>query len=461
MVDTSAAPIYLATPGTSDHYVGNWIVGRLGSTPADPLTIEPASGLHSAPILDGNNGSATGCATSSCSGSILNVESPGYLTLDGLTIENAHSPGDGGGIDNGDETSGANISILDSTFSNNEAMTGGAIDNAEAGSGTVRVSSSTFSGNSATQGGAIENALFSNGTLTVSDSTFANNHATVGGAIDDGEIAGTGPANVVDTTFSGNSAAEGADIDLADFSGESSGTVRVAGDLFADGCFNDAALNPGGVWTDGGYNVGKIRCFDGASTDIPDASLGAQLDALAYRGGRTETILPLSGNPGIGLVPDHTNVAHDGGEITLCPMTDQTGHSGQPGTACNVGSVGQYPSTINCAAVSGSAGGTITFEACSPPPSSGFSATIPGSELLGSGGSLTWTVSPARTTTVSVTSPSPGQGACAVTDSEFDVVGVVTSSTTLTTPADTEVSVRLCESPSSAVSLVPGTNAAL
>jgi hypothetical protein len=55
--------IELATPGTT-HYLGNWTVNTLNTSATAP-------GLSSQPVLDGNNGSATGCSTTACDGPVL------------------------------------------------------------------------------------------------------------------------------------------------------------------------------------------------------------------------------------------------------------------------------------------------------------------------------------------------------------------------------------------------------
>ncbi|HEY4928689.1 MAG TPA: hypothetical protein VIH95_06020, partial [Acidimicrobiales bacterium] len=63
--------IDLATAGASAHYVGNWTTDLNRTTSAGPLTIQPAPGLTSVPVLDGNNGLSTNCTTGSCTDAIL------------------------------------------------------------------------------------------------------------------------------------------------------------------------------------------------------------------------------------------------------------------------------------------------------------------------------------------------------------------------------------------------------
>ena len=72
--------------------------------------------------------------------------------------------------------------IYKSTFTNNKAQYGGAIDIC---AGTIKITNSKFINNSAdVEGGAIDiNALNGNPKVTISGSKFINNSAPLGGAI--------------------------------------------------------------------------------------------------------------------------------------------------------------------------------------------------------------------------------------------------------------------------------------
>ncbi len=257
--------VYLATPGgtgTSEaDYTGNWTVNTTGTSATMPLTLEPAPGV-AGPILNGNDGSATGCTTSSCDGAILTIGDV-FIDIDGITIENGNNDttGDGGAIENAaggavtianstltgnaaDTEGGAvgngdadgntgTLTVTASTFSDNTTQIGGAIDNGQlGGDGTVSIAGSTFSDNAAAAGGAISNAFEGNGTLSVGTSTFSGNTGSVvGGAIANAIMGGTGTVSITASTFSGNNTTrDGGAVDNGDFAGK--GTLTVTASTF-------------------------------------------------------------------------------------------------------------------------------------------------------------------------------------------------------------------------------------
>ena len=127
----------------------------------------------------------------------LNANVP--LTLNGMTVANGHNEPNGGGVFVG---SGAQLTILDSTFNHNSATfpaaggLGGGVDN----HGTLTISNSTFSNNSADgAGGALINSA---GTMTITNSTFSDNSSGYGGALR--TLAGT--ITITNSSFSGNTA---------------------------------------------------------------------------------------------------------------------------------------------------------------------------------------------------------------------------------------------------------------
>lgn len=197
--------VALAVAGTtsaSTFYVGNFRVNPSGTSVVQPLTIEPAAGVHG-PIVDGNKGSATNCPTPACDRAVLTIGNA-YVTVEGVTIQDGNNTlngGQGGGIDNSDN---GTLVVENCVFLNDGAGlngSGAAIDNADQSNGTADVFSSTFSGNSADMGGAI--ASGTNGVLSVSASTFSDNSAVYGGAIFNNGLIG-----VANSTFSGNAAAD-------------------------------------------------------------------------------------------------------------------------------------------------------------------------------------------------------------------------------------------------------------
>lgn len=382
--------ILLATSGSDAHYVGNWKLAIPGAD-SDPITIEPAPGATN-PTLDGNGGQSSGCGTASCGRSILTVYQSIAATIAGVTFTNGDSAsgggailnvngqlavandtftnnvagpftsggaiennggllfvsgddfasdsapqGNGGAIDNGAIVFGA-IAVDGSTFTDNSVGpdgVGGAISNGVAGgSGLLEVQGSTFDDNSTAgsgYGGAIANGdLQGSGTADVSTSTFTENSATVGGAVSNGDDVGSGQLSVVASTFATDDADTGSEISNGN---DGSGTVTVAADVFAGSCAKVI-----GDWVDEGYNVSvDSTCVKGGPSD---ASLtGAQVGAPADNGGPTQTMLLLSGNPGIGLVPNGTEIAVPGGTESLCPTIDQRNIISPAGDACDAGAV--------------------------------------------------------------------------------------------------------------------------
>ena len=268
---TSGETVELETPGTSGDYDGNW---ALTST---AVTIEPATGVSN-PILSGS-----GVSNDSA---VLTLDDV-TLSLNDVTIEDAHNtaPGpDGPSLGGAIDTYGGGVTISGSTFLDNEAAYGGAINNADGdwglGSlGTVTVTDSTFTGNVATagDGGAIDSSGGGGaGTLSVTGSTFQDNQAVAvvspppfsaitgnGGAIDNSDESGsTGTLKVTTSTFTQNVAANGGGaIDNSDNGG--SGTASSPGVTFS--YFYENSAGDGGA-IDSGDNGGTGSLNVGSST---------------------------------------------------------------------------------------------------------------------------------------------------------------------------------------------------
>jgi predicted outer membrane repeat protein len=446
--------VALATPGADTHYIGNWVVATAGTSAAKPVTIEPAPGMV-APELDGNEGKDSGCSTSACDGPVLTVRPGVNVDIEDLAFANAdnkatghggaidnhggtmlirassfedNSATEGGAIDNAD-CSDATATITGSTFqSNTSGNVGGAIDNGDGGSaicqrahGTLTVRSSSFSGNKAvSNGGAIDSGDGCEGRLFVYGSDFSDNtaggegYSSFGGAVDSAGDAGRGSLTVSATSFNANTAyGYGGAIEVALNSnatvGDSTffanavygngGALDNQGELNlsestlagneayvdADGSGQDgmggavsngrrlvvqsstfslneaASLGPDlesgapvdqgppsrsvwlaadimngpcsivAAWTDAGYNIAPPSCLKGAAGDVAPPDLARLLGPLAANGGPTDTVLPLQGNPAIGVIPSGTITNLDGTKVTLCPTTDQRGQASSPG----------------------------------------------------------------------------------------------------------------------------------
>ena len=107
--------------------------------------------------------------------------------------------------------------------------------------------------------------------------------------------------------------------------------------------FNDGCDQAGGVWQDEGYNVGSDgTCLAGGTGDVENgSSLSAVLGPLNDNGGPTATILPLAGNPALGVIPNPTSVTLNGTPTPLCPTSDERAVANVTNAPCNAGAV-QY-----------------------------------------------------------------------------------------------------------------------
>lgn len=190
---------------------------------------------------------------------IFQVDTPGKLTLNGLTVSNGYSQYErGGGVSNY-----GILTVNNSTISNNFGAYGGGVSN-EA-NGILVVKDSNFTGNRTDNAGggvyiegnsnaSIDSSTFSRnisglgsvsnkGTLNITNSTFAENETTIGLAQGGGLFNYEGgTANIMGSTFSGNIAqnigggiynARGStvSVDNSKFFGNNSG---IAGGLYND-----------------------------------------------------------------------------------------------------------------------------------------------------------------------------------------------------------------------------------
>ena len=267
--------VALATPGRDGHYVGNWVIGRTGTTAS--LTIKPAAGV-TRPVLDGNKGQAVGCGTKICNGPVLTVAARVHLDLDDLTIRNGDNTtnGLGGAIQN---IHGGTVTVSRCTFSDNYSnVSGGAIDNAEvSGPGTLIVLASAFVGNYAVNadGGAIANAdVGGKGSVTVSGSDFSGNSAINGngGAIDSGDTRGTGVLSVSASSFVGNIAGRAGAIDNGD---NGTGTLTVRDSTFSD---NVAVLDDAGAIDNADWGTGTLSVTGSTFTSNKTIGDGGAID---------------------------------------------------------------------------------------------------------------------------------------------------------------------------------------
>ena len=117
------------------------------------------------------------------------------------------------------------------------------------------------------------------------------------------------------------------------------------------------------------------------------------------------------------------------------------------------------PPSLTCAKVSGKVSTNIAISSCTPFSEFNKKATAAGS-ILTTGGTFTWFKS-GQTTSVSLTSTSPGRGACSKYRTEYDISGSVTGGTSTYVNLNDPVALRVCQSRGGGVSLVLGTTASL
>jgi fibronectin-binding autotransporter adhesin len=287
-------------------------------------------------------------------------------TISALTIQHGNA-GSGGGIDN---TSGATLTVTNSTFaantvigSNLTAAGGGGIFNR----GTLTVVNSTFSANAANSGfggggGGIYNV--GGGTLTVTDSTFSDNAANGGSATVGGGIANFGTATLTNVLVA------------ASTGGDLAGNFTGTNNLIDDG---SGTLTGAGNHTNTPALLGTLGSYGGATQTIPLLPDSPAIDAGTSGGGvpaADQRAKPRVGPPDIGAFESQ------GFTLTL------TGGDNQSAV---VGTAFAQPLGLAVAAVNPVepvAGGMVTFI----PPATGPSATLAGSPAtIGAGGAASAT----------------------------------------------------------------------
>ena len=241
------------------------------------------------------------------------LESSGELTLDDVSVEGAYSeyPAGGAALDVEPGSGSSAVSVLDSTFANDQSTgSGGAID----------VEAPLINGQPVS-------------TLQIADSTFSGDIAGIGGGALHSLNAGVGLFN---TTIAGNTDPA---VDVQHAPLTLGNTLIAANGASGDGypeCEAQAV-------DDDGHNLlgrpgieGCASVTNGANGDqvgTDAAPINPLLGALAKNGGQTPTRALLAGSPAI-----------SGGSAAIClasPVSglDQRGKSRNPGSrgACDIG----------------------------------------------------------------------------------------------------------------------------
>ncbi|MCI0743108.1 MAG: Ig-like domain-containing protein [Gemmataceae bacterium] len=242
------------------------------------------------------------------------IDNNGFLTIDNSRFENNFASNGGGALYAGG--SPAQVTIRNSTFTDNRARGGGAIENHE----PMTIDNSTFArnegrvGTSSGQGGAIDNN--GGGNLTLTNCTFSDNISVFGGAISNFET-----LTVRASTIAGNDASRGGGIYSS-----SLGTVSIENSIVALNTHVNGGPDIDGVVSSQGHNlIGNTADASGlVASDL--LNVDPQLGALANNGGPTQTRALLTGSPAI-------NAAN----TATAPASDQRGVSRPQGPAADIG----------------------------------------------------------------------------------------------------------------------------
>jgi hypothetical protein len=277
------------------------IVRGTGSNSNGPLfsiggTIVTISGLT---ITNGDGGVTT--------------DGPVTLTISNSTITKNDAEGSGapaGGIWNG-----SNLTIIDSTISDNTYSPPpnceGVYEPGVAGifnSGTLAITNSTLSGNNSTDVCGY-GAVLSEGPLTVTGSTVADNGGTLG--------------------VTGGIAVEPNSYDQFP-------PNDIAASIVADNSEGDCIEFAGATITDEGYNIDSDgTCgLSAAKHSISDSTvIDGTLGPLRDNGGPTKTILPFTFSPADLQIPGGTIL----NGVRVCPRLDQRGDANS--SKCTIGAV--------------------------------------------------------------------------------------------------------------------------
>lgn len=307
----------------------------LSTLPAvtDTLTIDGAGAI----TLSGNN-----------LVQVFSINGSGNLTLQAVAVTQGKGSGGGGAANSG------TLSIVNSTFSNNQANTpfsagGGGVFN----SGTLNIINSTFTGNSGFQGGCVTNI----GTVTVTNSTFSNNTASAlggGGCIRSFSSFSSSPVvTVVNSTFSGNGSGSSDTISKG-----SGGTLTLRNTIVANSV--TPAQNCFGAITDGGGNLqfgGATANSCGGTIPTADPVLGA----LTGNGGPTQTMSLGANSAAINLGVATNCAANVGSPSFGGGGKDQRGNNRRTGF-CDSGAFEAQPAS-NTAVPGGSGQSTLVSTA--------------------------------------------------------------------------------------------------
>ncbi len=235
-----------------------------------------------------------------------------------VTITNSTITGNAGGLGGGIEANGFQLTISNSTISNNTAsLDGGGLHVQNTG---LSISNTTISGNTGgITGGGIYLAFDANATRTLTNVTISGNAANDGAGVYAGSA-----FTAQSVTITGNAAASSGD----GISGAASLFQTIIAANGSENCFS-----PGNNIVSSGFNLDDDgTCGLSQPTDLAVAD--ALLGPLAGNGGPTLTHALLPGSPAIDAGP--SNAAQ-------CPGADQRGVArpldgdGDTNAICDIG----------------------------------------------------------------------------------------------------------------------------
>ena len=298
-----------------------------GVSRATTFTVTTLSGEPAAPAACGlvdaiaaANGTVNVCGTSSGNDTIvfaltgkIVIDEPLLITDANLTIQGRlESPViiDGDGVTQIIDHESGNLTLNELTIQNGfaDSMLGfeGAAVLANS-TGSLNINNCTFTDNFAVTGGAIFGGVFGSA-VTIINSTFANNTADTTSTGGGGAIFNFGSTiDIANCTFANNDAPTDSGGALGWLSGFA---PTVKNSIFQTVATDDSdnCQAPGDVpdtsITDDGFNISDDEtCFTGATSSLINTPLNLDPAGLANNGGPTQTILPKAGSAAIDFVP--------------------------------------------------------------------------------------------------------------------------------------------------------------
>ncbi len=234
------------------------------------------------------------------------------LTLSNLTVENGVGYSGGGGVNNS-----GTLTVNNSVFYLNTALSGGAILN----TGTATISKTTFSGNSpyffghSASCGAIDNRSAMTITASTFDTNFANNNSTAGGAICNG-----GTLTIKASTFSNNSSS-GNNGGYGGAIFHYAGTLSVTNSTFSA---NSATTSGGAIYSQGG------------TVQIGNSTFGTNPENIGGGGALS--------NAGSSVLIQNSIVANSGNGGNCAGTITSDGYNLSSDSTCNFSSTGDLNS---------------------------------------------------------------------------------------------------------------------